>query len=263
MKATDGTDIKDPTGTFCGFPGFDGALAKNTLGEVAQMQENGVPVTFAYISDAHDNHTLARASGPGEADYKQQLSDYNDAFGVFFNRLKADGIDKSNTLFVITVDEGDHFAGGTVTPDANGVATYTHATCPQPDLTTVAACPANQIGEVDAKLKSLLPATEPTFDYHFDDAPTIYVNGQPERTNAGVRQLEQDTWTATVPDPYKNAVVPIASAPRRLGRGEHAAHGDQRSEADAVLHDVRRPRHLLHRAGVGVPGELRRLRSPA
>ena len=32
---------------------------------VAQMQENGVPVTFAYISDAHDNHTLARASGPG------------------------------------------------------------------------------------------------------------------------------------------------------------------------------------------------------
>ena len=73
VKATDGTDIKDPTGTFCGFPGFDGALAKNTLGEVAQMQENGVPVTFAYISDAHDNHTLARASGPGEADYKQQL----------------------------------------------------------------------------------------------------------------------------------------------------------------------------------------------
>jgi hypothetical protein len=210
VKATDGTDIKDPTGTYCGFPGFDGALAKNTLGEVAQMQENGVPVTFAYISDAHDNHTLARASGPGEADYKQQLSDYNDAFGVFFNRLKSDGIDKSNTLFVITVDEGDHFAGGTVSPDANGVATYTHATCAQPDLTTVAACPANQIGEVDAKLKSLLPAGEPTFDYHFDDAPTIYVNGQPERTNAGVRQLEQDVWKTTVPDPYKNAVVPIA-----------------------------------------------------
>src|SRR6476646_8196145 len=152
VKATDGTDIKDPTNTFCGFPGFDGALAKNTLGEVAQMQENGVPVTFAYISDAHDNHVLARASGPGEADYKQQLSDYNDAFGVFFNRLKSDGIDKSNTLFVITVDEGDHFAGGTVAPDANGVATYTHNTCPQQSLTSVTPCPANQIGEVDAKL---------------------------------------------------------------------------------------------------------------
>ncbi len=211
VKATDGTDIKDPTNTFCGFPGFDGALAKNTLGEVAQMQENGVPVTFAYISDAHDNHVLTHASGPGEADYKQQLSDYNDAFGVFFNRLKSDGIDKSNTLFVITVDEGDHFAGGTVAPDANGVATYTHNTCPQPSLTSVTPCPANQIGEVDAKLKSLLPANEPTFDYHFDDAPTIYVNGQPERTSTSLRQLEQDTWSATVPDPYKNLVVPIAS----------------------------------------------------
>ena len=44
----------------CGFPGFDGMLAKNSLGYVAQMQETGVPVTYAYISDAHDNHTLAR-----------------------------------------------------------------------------------------------------------------------------------------------------------------------------------------------------------
>jgi len=210
VKATDGTDIKDPTGTFCGFPGFDGALAKNTLGEVAQMQENGVPVTFAYISDAHDNHVLARASGPGEADYKQQLSAYNDAFGVFFNRLKSDGIDKSNTLFIVTVDEGDHFAGVQATPDANGVATYSHDTCPQPDLTTVTPCAANQMGEVDAKLKSLLPAGEPTFDYHFDDAPTIYVNGQPERTNPALRQLERDTWSTKAPNPYQNAVEPIA-----------------------------------------------------
>jgi len=210
VKATDGTDIKDPTGTFCGFPGFDGALAKNTLGEVAQMQENGVPVTFAYISDAHDNHSLARASGPGEADYKQQLSDYNDAFGVFFDRLKADGIDKSNTLFIVTVDEGDHFAGATVTPDANGVATYSHGFCPQPSLSTVTACPANQIGEVNARIGDLLPTGEPAFDIHFDDAPTFYVNGQPERTNAALRKLERDVAAATAPDPYKNAVVPIA-----------------------------------------------------
>ena len=32
VKATDGTDITDPAGN-CGFPGFDGALAKNTLGD--------------------------------------------------------------------------------------------------------------------------------------------------------------------------------------------------------------------------------------
>ncbi|MGZ4292099.1 MAG: alkaline phosphatase family protein [Gaiellaceae bacterium] len=210
VQATDGTPIKDPTGTFCGFPGFDGALAKNTLGEVAQMQEHGVPVTFAYISDAHDNHALARASGPGEADYRQQLSDYNDAFGAFFARLKQDGIDTSNTLFLVTVDEGDHFAGAQVSPDTNGVATYTHDTCPQASVSAVTPCAANQIGEVNAHLKALLPAGEPTFDYHFDDAPTVYVNGQPERTNPALRKLEQDVATATAPDPYKNAVLPIA-----------------------------------------------------
>ena len=79
---------------------------------VAQMRSTACLVTYAYISDAHDNHTLARASGPGEADYKQQLADYDTAFATFFQRLATDGITKSNTLFVVTVDEGDHFAGG-------------------------------------------------------------------------------------------------------------------------------------------------------
>jgi Type I phosphodiesterase / nucleotide pyrophosphatase len=208
VLATDGTPITGSTG--CGFPGFDGALAKNTLGEVEQMQENGVPVTFAYISDAHDNHALGRASGPGEADYQQQLANYDAAFQTFFENLAAHGIDKSNTLFVVTVDEGDHFAGAQVTPDASGTATYSHTACPQASLTAVTPCPANQIGEVNAKIGALLPAGEPGFDIHFDDAPTFYVNGQPSRTDPSVRKLEQDVWNATAPDPYANAVVPIA-----------------------------------------------------
>ena len=211
VKATDGTNITDAGGN-CGFPGFDGALAKNTLGMVAQMQENGVPVTFAYISDAHDNHTLFRASGPGEADYKQQLADYDAAFATFFTRLQHDGIDKSNTLFVVTVDEGDHFAGATGTPDpANpGALAYTHTACPQASVTAVTSCAANQIGEVNVKIGDVLPAGQPAFDIHFDDAPTFYVNGQPERTNAALRKLEQDVGNATAPDPYKGSVIPIA-----------------------------------------------------
>src|SRR5437762_10738886 len=36
VQATDGSDVKDPFGQ-CGFPGFDGALAKNTLGYLATM----------------------------------------------------------------------------------------------------------------------------------------------------------------------------------------------------------------------------------
>ena len=214
VKATDGSNITDANGK-CGFPGFDGAFAKNTLGEVAQMQENGVPVTFAYISDAHDNHAATSSSdsftstarGPGEADYEAQLKAYDDAFAAFFQNLAAHGIDKSNTLFVVTVDEGDHFVGGQGTPDpANpGALVYTHANC-----VTLTACPSNQLGEVDDNLNAALPAGEPSFDIHFDDAPTFYVNGQPERTNAALRKLEQDVGAATLPDPYKGgAQTPI------------------------------------------------------
>ena len=70
VKDTCGQPITDPFGR-PGFPGFDGVFATNTLGYVAQMQEAGVPVTYGYISDAHDNHQRvgARASGPGEAGY--------------------------------------------------------------------------------------------------------------------------------------------------------------------------------------------------
>src|SRR3982750_445582 len=79
------------------------------------MREAGTPVTSAYVSDAHDDHGTAGnihfAFAPGEAGYVQQLRDYDTAFGQFFDRLAADGINKPNPLFLFTVDEGDHFAG--------------------------------------------------------------------------------------------------------------------------------------------------------
>jgi DUF971 family protein len=215
VNDTAGNPITDAASN-CGFPGFDGMLAKNSLGYVAQMQESGVPVTYAYISDAHDNHTLGRASGPGEADYKQQLADYDAAFAAFFQRLASHGIDGSNTLFVVTVDEGDHFAGGVGTPDGSGNLTYTHTACP---LAPVAStCPANQIGEVNVKIGAVLPAGEPAFDIHFDDAPTFYVDGDashpngPARTDPAVRQLERDVANATAPDPYAGGSTKIAEA---------------------------------------------------
>src|SRR5215469_15666457 len=110
VKDMNGNPITDSFGQ-PGFPGFDSMSAATALGYVAQMQEAGIPVTFAYISDVHDNHAGGGAYGPGEAGYVAALKSYDDAFGKFFDRLAAAGINKSNTLFVVTADENDHFAG--------------------------------------------------------------------------------------------------------------------------------------------------------
>ena len=217
VNDTSGQPITDPRG-FCGFPGFDGMLAKNTLGYVAQMQENGVPVTYGYISDAHDLHVPVLASdsysssatGPGELAHNQQLKDYDNAFDAFFTNLKQHGITRQNTLFAITVDEGDHFAGGVGAPQPGGDwLIYDHRTC-----TNLNTCPTNQIGEVNANLKGLLPAGEPAFDLHFDDAPAIYVNGQPARTDTAVRKLERDVGGLTSLDPYvRNGAGQVQTVP--------------------------------------------------
>jgi Sulfatase len=97
-----------------GFPGLERMTADISLSYVAAMQEHGIPITYAYISDTHD---LAGASsrtalGPGEQAYVQQLKASDDAFAKFFARLQIDGITTANTLFVFTSDEGDHFTGG-------------------------------------------------------------------------------------------------------------------------------------------------------
>ena len=53
-----GQPITDQFGQL-GFPGFDGLFATTTLAYIAQMQEAGIPITFGYISDAHDQHGVA------------------------------------------------------------------------------------------------------------------------------------------------------------------------------------------------------------
>src|SRR5262249_10065654 len=72
MTDLDGNVIQDST-NHVGFPGFDGMEASVSLSWVAQMQEHGIPVTYAYISDAHDGHgtsgSIHFAYGPGEAGY--------------------------------------------------------------------------------------------------------------------------------------------------------------------------------------------------
>jgi Type I phosphodiesterase / nucleotide pyrophosphatase len=172
------------------FPGFEGLDAAASFGYVAHMQAGGIPVTFAYISDAHDDHAGGGAYGPGEAGYAAQLKANDDAFAAFLGDLASHGIDKSNTLFVVTTDEGDHFAGGKGPP-------YTHSVC-----TNLSACPANQIGEVNVNLKALLPGN---YELHADSAPTIYVAGKP----SGAGALARAAARLSSYDPYAGKNVTL------------------------------------------------------
>ncbi len=177
------TDINGNAMT--GFPGFDPTAAQ-TLGAVADMLEHNIHVVFAYISDLHDNEEGASLSsestfGPGEAPYVKQIADYNAAFGKFFARLKAEGIDTSNTLFVVTPDEGDHFVGAAPTnPGCDGAKLTTSGgvTIVTPDVPCT--YPPGEVGELDINLGKLVQnAGDSTpFAIHFDDAPTVYVERQ-------------------------------------------------------------------------------------
>ena len=194
LKKLDGTLIADQFNQ-PGFPGFDGLFASTTLSYVAQMQEAGIPVTFGYISDAHDQHGQAgeihATRGPGEADYVQQLHNYDTAFGQFFDRLKADGITKKNTLFVFTVEEGDHFVGSLPSPTGcDGVNT---------------PCTYSLAGEINGNLAGLMATQQgitTPFTVHSDMAPTIYLNGNPARDAAVTRAFGRGVGALTATNPY-------------------------------------------------------------
>jgi hypothetical protein len=190
MTDLNGNVIESPTGNV-GFPGFDGMEATVSLSYVAAMQEHGIPVTYAYISDLHDAHPNGPAYGPGQQGYEQALAAYNTAFGQFFTRLANDGINSSNTLFVFDADEGDHFVGGAPSPsNCNGITIY---------------CNYSQIGEINANLAGLL-ATEQgittPFAVHSDAAPNFYITGNPAQNDETVtRPFERAVGNLTAVNP--------------------------------------------------------------
>ncbi len=200
-----GQPIINPVSNTPGFPGFDGMSASVSLSYVAAMQEHGVPVTYAYISDAHDKHQSGPAYGPGEAGYVAALKSYDDAFAAFFTRLANDGINRGNTLFVVTADEGDHFAGGTPTSACDGVNTacvYSHVNCPSATLTT---CPSDNVGELNANMAGLLATQQGVvtpFKVHSDSAPTVYITGNPAPDAAVTRAFERATGQLTATNFY-------------------------------------------------------------
>jgi hypothetical protein len=189
LRDLDGNVITDSRGNI-GFPGFGPITAAQTLAYTAAMQEHGIPITFSYISDAHDGPT--QAFGPGEAGYVARLASYDEAWGKFFSRLSADGINEDNTLFVVTADEGDHFAGGPPSP----------ANCDGVNI----PCTYAKLGEIDSNIASLLQKKDPTilpssFAIHFDMAPAFYIKGQPATGDPVLRSFERATAQLTAVSP--------------------------------------------------------------
>jgi hypothetical protein len=203
-----GNTIAEP---FSGTPGFSGfnPTATQSLAVIADMQEAGIPVTYGYISDLHEKKsdtrigctttanaaTAGRPVGPGDSCYVSNAQHYDAAFQTFFQRLEADGIRPDNTLFVISSEENDQFAGA----NAGRAAAPTPAGCD--GVTTPCNYPAGTLGELQANVKGLLTGTA-SAGTQFDIEPqgaSIYVHGNPAPNEPTVRQLERDTAAMTNP----------------------------------------------------------------
>jgi hypothetical protein len=191
----EGNIISDGNGHI-GFPGFDGMQAPVSLGYVAAMQEAGIPITTAYISDTHEDAVTGQPRGPGEAPYVAHNKLYDDAFAKFFSRLASDGITPANTLFIITADENDHFAGSAPNPpDCDGIHT---------------PCTYAQLGQVSVNLTALLAQQGSTTSFDIATSLALYLQGNPGADDPATRAIERTVATLTVTSPYSGETQSLA-----------------------------------------------------
>ena len=196
-----------------GFPGFS-LPPQYSLGYTADLLEAGVPVVYSYIITPHRplpvnpyGYGVAGDTndyGPGEAHYVIQLQQYDDAFNKFFTRLANDGITPANTLFIITAEEGDHVVAANPTnPGCDGVTTP----C------TYGNTPGNEVGELNLNFRGLLEAETgitTVASVNSDDAPDIYLKGNPASTDPSLRAFERASGTLTALNPISGATDTIA-----------------------------------------------------
>ena len=203
-------------------PNFNGLTPPISLAYAAAMQEHGIPVTFTYISDAHDNLAVTGTFGPGEAGYVAQLKIYDQGFADFFASLAAHGIDSSNTLFVVTADEGDHFVGSSPAP----------AGCDGVNV----PCTYSAIGEINADYPHFVGGTLPGgFGFHSDSAPATWVNGKP--ASSDLTCADEQTSPASpfrICTPVRRSFVAL---PMHLSHGAgRASLGDPHG---SIVHSLR------------------------
>jgi hypothetical protein len=248
-------------GSFTGFPGFSGITAAQALAYTASMLEHNVPIVFTYIADAHDCHfgtgnapacnnpsgiSGSRAFGPGELPYVQQLKNYDRAFGAFFTRLANDGITPANTVFVITSDEQDHFAGsnpnegtsctGQATVDGNNNVTGGNF------CTYTNAGNGLNLGEVDAYLGGLINQQFPSlstsvFDLHFDMAPAIYLQGFGPNGTTPTGNTVAST-NPTLPRQFERATARLTATSPITGNIDQLTHYQIDQAGMAAIHMI-------------------------
>lgn len=227
----DGNALKEPFSGKAGFPGFN-PTATQSLALMADMQESGIPVTYGYISDMHERKagttgcTTATATssgkpiGPGDKCYDDNGKAYDAAFATFLDRLAQDGINASNTLFVVSAEENDQFDGAS----PGRALTPTPAGCD--GVTVYCTYPTGSIGELQANIKGLLSTTG-SAGTAYDVEPqgaSIYAHGQPAADDATLRQLERDTAAMTADNPYSGV------------SGEHIVKYQAGSVEERILH---------------------------
>jgi hypothetical protein len=204
-----------------GFPGYSSINASQSLAYAADMLGSGVQVVNMYVSDLHGNefiqglsskgepcYNAGDALGSGSACYLAQAAYYNQAFGTFFNRLAAEGLNSSNTLFVLSSDEGDHEAGANV----GRSVTPTPANCD--GVTTPCTYPTGTFGELEGNVTGLLNVEKgdtTKFGMEDDTAPEYYVNGQPSEYAPQVRTFDRDVASLTADNPYAGGKQQIAN----------------------------------------------------
>ncbi len=208
-----------------GFPGYGPITASQSLSYVADMQETGVPVTYAYISDVHEvkagdagpcspastykgNPDVGYPDGPGDNCYYQTTAAYNQAFQTFFQRLADDGINKSNTLFVFAADEGDHFSGANVGRSSQPSCTGTPGT-----TSYICSYASGQIGEQEVAVHGLLSnqQSDSASFYNEPQGNAVYMSGNPSPTSSATRQLERDFGNASANDSYDGQVEKVVN----------------------------------------------------
>ena len=203
-----------------GFPGF-GIAPQYELGYLADMLEAGVPIVFGYMDPPHRpiqtnpyGYTPSANGvtpdgndyGPGEQDYVIQLKEYDDSFNKFFTRLAKDGITPANTLFFIMAEEGDRgVAAEPTNVPCDGVTTP----C------TYGNTNGNEVGEINLNFRGLLQAeTSPSIttqaSVNSDDAPDIYLAGNPAANDPTLRAFERASGTLFVTNPIDGITNTIA-----------------------------------------------------